>query len=210
MTKGRLMKGKVLNDFPKYFPSPHDLDILQPFFRRAQEHAELTGVAQLEHELDLVKRHVEACHSLWSRIRNGQLGASPSVRKQYLDIIESGFQPRTMSPVKTPSRNGSMTGKTVPEVAAIKRAQSAQLARIWAVYPGPADLPNLTRFGDLEPLQKLKVSYAASMNKYNNDQTFVFEVDFTTTCSMFAKAKGATVTCLSDVQQAMKPALRTQ
>lgn len=210
MNKGRLMKGKVLEQFPKYFPSSHDLDILQPLFRRAQEHAEITGVVQLEHELDIVKRHVEACHSLWSRIRNGHLSESPSVRKQYLDIIESGAHPRAVSSVKSPSRHGFMPGKTILDSAAIKRAQTAQLVKVWAAFPRTADLPNLTRFGDLEPLHRLKVSCAATMNKYNNDQTFAFEVDFATTCIMFAKAKGSTFTCLGEIQQAMKPTQRAQ
>lgn len=176
MAKGAEKAGKILDAFPASFVSRHDVQLLEPIFRQAMSHAEATGSLQLQHELALVQRHVTACYQLWIHIRAGRLAITPSVSRQYRDIIEmqqGQQQPRPISPVKTPSRHGSASSIKDPEVAAIKRAQLLQLSKVWAEHPSAAELPDLTRFGDLQTLRKIKVSCGSLSESYAPSQVFV-------------------------------------
>lgn len=165
------MAGKILEAFPKEFTSRHDYLILEPMFRLADQHAESTGRLQLQHELHLIRQHVTACHHIWLQIRSGRLTPSPSVTKQYQASLAG--ESKVRSPVKTPSRSGSAASEKNIEAAALRRLQLAELSRIWAEAPRVADVPELTRFGDLEVFKRLKVSCGAALEGYAPSQTFV-------------------------------------
>ncbi|WVQ93483.1 hypothetical protein IAU59_000557 [Kwoniella sp. CBS 9459] len=219
MNEGERLAERMMGHFPSELhpPSFEDHTDLCGLWRNLIKQSASWHDRSLIEQLEIIRKHVSACHQLRPGIIRGQIDDVDVAYANLLadeKVVSSPRKPRSgyISPVKR--KNSVESTEETLEMLTKKR----RLAFIWRENPKEEDIPLIAMWG-VQTVRELKLSCLSEMpNGWGKARQLApFDMDFNGVCAMKARAAasrsksdqfvGAT-TVLTDIWNGMKPSYR--